>query len=33
MGNVSLIERLAQAEDSEVGEAFGTFLQAAAPPP
>jgi putative transposase len=30
MENISLIERLAQAEDSEVGEAFGTFMQAAA---
>jgi putative transposase len=30
MDNVSLIERLAQAEDSEVGEAFGSFMQTAA---
>jgi len=30
MDNVSLIERLAQAEDSEVGEAFESFMQTAA---
>jgi transposase-like protein len=30
MENISLIERLAQAEDSEVGEAFESFMQTAA---
>ena len=30
MGNLSLTDRLAQAEDSEIGEAFNSFMHTAA---